>query len=328
MAIMGYKEWKQRTKHALKPRSKSLRFLDACLQDYELDKGSLGKFNWLTQAFHDWAGGKDNAETSIRNANGAVTDLMNQMIAFREQHMPFAKPSGPGRPAGLLRDIREGAKLLRAGMLKPAGLPTVKLGVTDTGLGTVCWEEFEDRHLPKIRKAWKDAYECAQQAAAAAARVGSDAAERNRFARWFGNPAPAAVQKVQRGTQALWTTFQSHRVTVVYREFQVMHLVNGKDPFGEMIDDEGMEKTYALVHNHQAGSGYRIVAGPPFLNDPDPIEGPAQTIYHELTHKVLNTVDHGYGKNLCLGYATSDQPKALANADNWAYYAVSFKKAI
>lgn len=330
MAIMGHKEWKRRTKHALKPRSKSLKFLDACLKDYESAPGNAAKFNWLTQAYHDWATIKGDAETSTRNSSGAVTDLLNQMLDFRDKHMPFNKPSGPGRPQGLMKDIREGAKLLRAGMLKPAGMPNIKIGVTDKVLGTVCWEEFEDSQLPKARQAWKDAYECAQQAATAIGRVAANDKEAERFRRWFGNPTPAAVQTVQQGLKALWNTFQSSHVTVVLREDVTVHLVNGDDPFAPMEERDNLQgsELYGYVWHHGAGSGYRIVMGQHFLADPDPIEGAAQTIYHELTHKVLKTVDHAYGKIKSRGFAAAQQEKALANADNWAFYAVSFKKEI
>jgi hypothetical protein len=126
----------------------------------------------------------------------------------------------------------------------------------------------------------------------------------------------------------MWTAFQNNPVTVVNRPDVQVHLVNGDDPFDAMEEGFSGSGVYGYVWNHSGGTGYRIIMGKWFLADPDPIEGAAQTIYHELTHKVMKTVDHAYGKIKCRGFAAADQQKALTNADNWAFYAVSFKKNI
>jgi hypothetical protein len=43
-------------------------------------------------------------------------------------------------------------------------------------------------------------------------------------------------------------------------------------------------------------------------------------VYHEISHKVLNTVDYEYGESSCKKLAI-DWPKfAVRNADNWGYY--------
>lgn len=325
---MSYDEWKRRTNVTLKPRSKSLKFLDACLKEYDSHRGSRPYFDALVVAFQSWAGEKDDSENSIRNRQGAVSDLLAQLLDFRDQQMPFAHRGQPSNRGALLRDIAQGAKLLSEGNLKPQISVQIPRGVTDTGKGNVTWEEFETAQLTKARQGWSDAYDCARMAAAAIDTISRNNAEAERFQRWFGKPTPQAVMTVKQGLQKMWTTFQSSKVTIVLREDITVHLVNGNDPFDAMEESFSGAKVYGFVWNHSAGSGYRVIMGQWFLGDPDPIEGAAQTIYHELNHKVLGTTDHAYGKIKSRGFAAADQQKALTNADNWAFYAVSFKKQI
>lgn len=58
------------------------------------------------------------------------------------------------------------------------------------------------------------------------------------------------------------------------------------------------------------------------MSDPDPQEA-TQTIYHELTHKVLKTKDHCYGTELCAQLAQNTPQLACDNADNYGYFAKS-----
>lgn len=329
MAIMSYDEWKRRTKLGLKPRSSALKYLDACLKEYDDHRGSQPHFDTLVAAFQAWAATKADIEGSQRNWNGAVTDLLAQLSAFRNEHMPFGHRGHSLRPPSLMQDIREGAKLLGDGKLKPHVQVYIPVGTVDKSKGTVRWEEFDDSQLPKARKGWSDAYEAARLAYLAIGTMRANPKEQERFQRWFGTPGPQAVDTVQRGLLKMWTTFQSSPVTIVLREDITLHLVNGDDPFEELEDtDISGSNVYGFVYTHQGGSGYRIVMGQWFLGDADPIEGAAQTIYHELTHKVLKTVDHGYGKMKSRGFAAAQQSNALTNADNWAYYAISFLKEI
>jgi hypothetical protein len=227
-----------------------------------------------------------------------------------------------------MRDIRQSAKLLGDGKLRPQIQVDIPRGTKDVGKGTVIWEEFEDAQLPKARKGWTDAYDCAQMAVQAIDRVSRDNAEAQRFQRWFGNPSPRAVGYVKDGLTKMWQAFQTSPVTIVLREDVTIHMVNGDDPFDKMEEGFSGSGVYGYVWGHSAGSGYRVIMGKWFLGDPDPIEGAAATVYHELTHKVLKTKDHAYGKIKCRGFAATDQQKAVTNADNWSFYAASFKKEI
>ncbi len=196
------------------------------------------------------------------------------------------------------------------------------------------------------RKGWSDAYDCAKLAVEGIAKVADlggalnrmfgdkgipnagAVAEEARLQRWFGALGDAAVAKVEADLKKMWDAFQHKRVIIVNREDIQIHLVNGDDPFGETTPSFTGGNVYGFVWTQTAGSGYRVIMGKHFLADPDPIESAAQTTYHELTHKVLATKDHCYGKIKSRGLATFAQDKALANADNFGFYAVSFIKTI
>jgi len=79
-----------------------------------------------------------------------------------------------------------------------------------------------------------------------------------------------------------------------------------------------------LCPSSPGGSGYRVIMGKWFIMDRAPFED-AQTVYHELTHKVVRTKTGATG---CRTAKTcADQPRqAIDNADSVAYFVVSFLK--
>ena len=71
------------------------------------------------------------------------------------------------------------------------------------------------------------------------------------------------------------------------------------------------------------GSGLRIYLGLGYFNAGlNSIERP-QTIYHEMTHKVLATNDHAYEPANCRALALNDAARARKNADNYGYFVTS-----
>ena len=327
MSIMSYESWKKNTTVPLKPRSKALKYLDACIKEYDKNRGSRPHFDALIYGLRVWTDTKTDGELSIRNKNGAITQLWSEIINFRDKNMPFAHRGEQFRPNALMREIKEGAKALSEGTLKTRVKANITIGVTDTVKGKVIWEEFDDDQLVKARKAWSDAYDCARMANDAMARISRDSDEQMRFQLWFGASNPGPLNTVRMGIAKMWQAFQSSQVTIVLREDIQTHLVNGNDPFDTMEESFAGSDVYGFVWNHSAGSGYRVIMGKYFLADPDPLES-AQTIYHELTHKVLATNDHAYGRIKSRGLGATQQPLALTNADNWGYYAISFMKGI
>lgn len=84
----------------------------------------------------------------------------------------------------------------------------------------------------------------------------------------------------------------------------------------------------AVAH---AGSGMRIYLGERGFHPSKGLKDRSMTVYHELTHKVLGTVDYNaarqlvYGVAGCRALARSDPAQALKHADCWCYFAASFK---
>jgi Icc-related predicted phosphoesterase len=68
----------------------------------------------------------------------------------------------------------------------------------------------------------------------------------------------------------------------------------------------------ATIH---AGSGMRVLMVPK-THDGN-INDLAETMYHELSHKVGGTTDLSYKVPVCLGYANTDTQRAALNAENY-----------
>ena len=138
-----------------------------------------------------------------------------------------------------------------------------------------------------------------------------------RIREWFGlSPAtdPSHAQLlmgVSEKIKACNTAIRTSPITLVNRPDIMMNHV----PVGQQV--------YGYVWGHLAGSGYRIVLGKWFTADPDQFEA-AETIYHELTHKVCKTVDHAYGVANCRALAVSNPRQAVENADNFGYFMKSY----
>ena len=155
---------------------------------------------------------------------------------------------------------------------------------------------------------------------------GTKIAVRGALADWFGVHDDPGYQKVKLKLTQLDNAQLNDKITLVYRPDIVV-----KDAAGApaMLGDGAAftgGNVFGYVHWHQAGSGYRVVCGKLFITDRTPYFA-STTIYHEMSHKVLNTVDHGYGEVLCKGYAQEGVDKAMTNADNYAYFAIAIGKA-
>jgi len=67
-----------------------------------------------------------------------------------------------------------------------------------------------------------------------------------------------------------------------------------------------------------SGSGMRVYIGERGFHPSKNIRDTAATVYHEIDHKVLGTVDHAYKVPDCSALATSD--KAIQCADSWSLF--------
>lgn len=199
--------------------------------------------------------------------------------------------------------------------------------------GNAAFEGFSPPQLMKARRAWDNAKRSAGKALASVKNF-DQPNEILRITRWFGltpkrDPRHAQLLMAVQGKIAdINNAFMTKPITLVYRPaIQVKHIpANHYAPLVNAVLDDGTlfngRNVYGYVHQHLAGSGYRVVLGRYFLIDRSPNED-AQTIYHELTHKVANTVDHKYGVEECEKLARSDPMKACQNADSFGYFAKS-----
>jgi hypothetical protein len=80
--------------------------------------------------------------------------------------------------------------------------------------------------------------------------------------------------------------------------------------------------TGAVTRTHQ-GSGFRVYLGKAYFGSGIVDRERAQTIYHELTHKIIATNDHFYGAALCRARAASGNLHCRRNADSFGYFLTS-----
>ena len=81
--------------------------------------------------------------------------------------------------------------------------------------------------------------------------------------------------------------------------------------------DEELQKGVLRPVAH-VGSGMRIYLSYKIfdMKDYDRVD----VIYHELTHKILNTHDHSYNKDECKRFVREEPRKAIDNAANWGFF--------
>jgi hypothetical protein len=353
--IMSYDDWMRLTKQGIvHPRSKELRQLDLALKNYG-QKRSNEAFEALYAAAVFWQSSKDDPYASIRNSNGAVSKLFKQ-LADQEKNNAAGKIglqtaqndiARMNRPGNFLEEVRGGKAKLDKGELtakfKKAGVPPI---VQDPSSDNVHYEGFQGGNLIRAKTGWADALRAAEKVARAMRVVqmgmitgaGAGSPEGKRYATWFGAANRAEMDQMAIKAETMLEAMRTRPITFVLRENMVGHIVDGDDPLGPMTDDPMGTGTYGFVwktgSGDHSGSGMRIVCCDRFLTKPCIYEGPAATIYHELTHKVLNTSDRSlagvttYGIQDCKALAKSDPASARNVADCWSYYAISFLKAL
>lgn len=197
--------------------------------------------------------------------------------------------------------------------------------------GNVAYEGFAPAQLQRARFAWNQASRAADLALKAVQQFRLPA-NAELIERWFGlkpltDPLHAGMlMQVQSKLMQLNDAFRSRPITIVYRPDIVVRTAphNPAEPQQPVTLPGGTpftgQNVYGYVHQHLAGSGMRVIMGRWFMDDPDPQEA-TQTLYHELTHKVVRTVDHCYGTQQCKQLAQTSPANACNNADNFGYFA-------
>lgn len=93
----------------------------------------------------------------------------------------------------------------------------------------------------------------------------------------------------------------------------VGHTVQG----GKAVPTQGWDLTKA--HN---GSGMRVMVVPKTHNGD--VGNLAETLYHELSHKVGGTWDVTYSRGTCAANATSNPGQAVSNAENFNLFIAEY----
>ncbi len=199
--------------------------------------------------------------------------------------------------------------------------------------GNVAYDDFDPSTLTRARFAWNQSKRAAGLAVQAMRRFDLPA-NATLIREWFGlspktNPAHAQkLMQVQSNLTEMERAYASRPITLVWApNIVVKHAPADRNlPMTPVQLAGGTaftgQNVYGYVHQHLAGSGMRVILGRWFRDDPDPQEA-TQTIYHEITHKVLKTADHCYGVDLCRRLATNNITQATTNADNYGYFAKS-----
>lgn len=118
-----------------------------------------------------------------------------------------------------------------------------------------------------------------------------------------------------------------------------------KEMYGDILTAESSSDYQKAGGYLRVPSGMRVYLGasyvaPKTVNSTDHaglrslVAQQVNTVFHELSHKVLRTVDYKlpagtmcYGYDKCVALALSDPRHAIQNADNWGYFMADAYKA-
>lgn len=190
-------------------------------------------------------------------------------------------------------------------------------------------EGFGPNELIQARAAVREVKDLCQLIARATTAPnlgGVKIAVRTALSDWFGVADDGGYREIKSKLEQMASAHASGNITLVYRPDIVVKDAGGAPALlGDGSAFTG-GNVFGYVHHHAAGSGYRVVCGKLFITDRTPYFA-STTIYHEMSHKLLRTVDLGYGEALCQGYAKQGLAVAKTNADNYAYFAIAIGKA-
>jgi hypothetical protein len=142
--------------------------------------------------------------------------------------------------------------------------------------------------------------------------------------KWFGTLATNAVLSEGLKTMSTYINEKCVRLTFVRKHSgQIIDEVPAEDSdYGQVIPNVSTTIANFVRSAPHVSSGLRIYA----MNEiVDAIANNDRKeklnyIYHEISHKVLGTVDFKYGEGSCKKLAKDKPKSALRNADNWGYY--------
>jgi uncharacterized phage infection (PIP) family protein YhgE len=109
---------------------------------------------------------------------------------------------------------------------------------------------------------------------------------------------------------------------------QIVDQVPAEDSdYGQVIPNIAQTTAQFRKAPAHVSSGLRIFAMNEIINaikNNDRVEK-LNYVYHEISHKVLGTVDYKYGASACEKLALDAPGQAVRNADNWGYFIAGVK---
>ena len=142
--------------------------------------------------------------------------------------------------------------------------------------------------------------------------------------KWFGALANSATVTDGLKTMDEYLNKKCTRITFVRKNTgQIVDAVpaEGND-YGQVIPNVMQTTANFQKSAKHTSSGLRIFAMNEIIaaiDTNDQLEK-LNYVYHEISHKVLDTVDFKYGTGPCKTLAITHPARAVRNADNWGYY--------
>ncbi|HZE96196.1 MAG TPA: M35 family metallo-endopeptidase [Planctomycetota bacterium] len=162
---------------------------------------------------------------------------------------------------------------------------------------------------------------CSRVAAAAAQAANMKAGNRGK---WFGTMANSDVLLGNLRTMDKYLNKQCTQLTFVRKATgQIIDSVNAEDSdYGQVLPNVFSTTVGFKQTTKHVSSGLRIFAMNELIraiatND---IKEQLNYVYHEVSHKVLDTMDYKYGKPKCKALAINNPGRAVKNADNYGYF--------
>lgn len=205
-----------------------------------------------------------------------------------------------------------------------------------------------------LREALRDACELSNLAVASAGSGFGN--KRDQLGRWFGSSGPATIKTVQAGLRTMHNILMgSGTIRFVDARGRSEKLYDFRErtapgaagrygaktmrsPAPHVLPMTGSDYAYVKClrdmnpfESAHVGSGMRVYIGERGFHHSKALRDRSMTVYHELTHKFLNTVDYNaarqlvYGVPACQQLAISDSAQALKHADCWTYFVAGFK---
>ena len=179
----------------------------------------------------------------------------------------------------------------------------------------VAGEGLTDAEVNELKKV------CAKVCGRAHAAATTSAGDKRK---WFGSKANSPEVTEGLKTMDKYLNVQCTRITFARKNTgQIVDQVaaNASD-YGQVLPNVMQTVANFRKSAKHTSSGLRIFAMNEIIEaikNNDELEK-VNYVYHEVSHKVLDTVDFKYGEDDCKRLANRHPALAVRNADNWGYY--------